>query len=721
MVYYAVKTSFECRRERHWWSMRKATMRSLTVLFLGALLAALLTSCSGAPGDAPETPAGEVQVTRVTAEEVEEAGEQVEVTRIVTEIPGTAQTPALTAPAATQVPPPATAPAIEEIAEVEWPGRMRLGESDVVRLALLPVDDGYVVSAEFPEHEAITETVTLEQLPGYDVIATARLDGVGFSLAPRGDQPQNWQPDRQLTWRWTISPRRSGQQRLSLALTMQWRPEAGRSLPSRQVTTFSRALDVEVVGLLGLSSRQMWALGLVGGMLALAGGIPLLLHLRRRRPGLRRARPDRGLRLEPHPKVRLDEEEQALLRALFGGYRRVSVESEFQSGYSGARTFLALPIRDDGRTDAYTIAKLGAREAILREYENYETYVEHTLPPVTARIQGQPVILNGRRASPGNNGAAALAALRYTFIGAPGQQPLSLRQALLEGDDPALLEALFRTFGPNWWMQRRPYTFRLATEYDCKLPAHAVLAPAQGTGDALDGRLALAEVDMTPGQVVSLRHFRVAARETDERAVKLQGEAQAGQAPLRLHWLGPPPANGATGRVVATRKGLLQERTAGFMHPGLPDPLAQLPGLLAKTVVGSRSIIHGDLNVENVLIGPGDFVWLIDFASTREGHTLFDFAHLGAELVAHVLSKRYTSVEEYLAALEAEEEPLLNQLEEIASRCLADPEKPQEFHAPLILSCLGALKHKNLDERAREFLYLTAAYLIQRDPPISNL
>src|SRR5690554_2968934 len=100
MVYYAVKTSFERRCERPWWSMRRETVRSLTVLFLAALLAALLASCSGAPGDAPETPAGEteVQVTRVITEEVEEEGEQIEVTRIVTELPGTAQTPALTTP-----------------------------------------------------------------------------------------------------------------------------------------------------------------------------------------------------------------------------------------------------------------------------------------------------------------------------------------------------------------------------------------------------------------------------------------------------------------------------------------------------------------------------------------------------------------------------------------------------------------------------------------------
>lgn len=692
---------------------RNRFLRWLFIFFAATLWLALLASCA-TEGDAPpSTPADEpsVEVTRVVTETIVEEGEEVEVTRIV---------PALTVPAtpsvtreATQIPPLVTAPALEEIAEVEWPGRMRLGESDVVRLALMPADDGYVVSAEFPEHRTITETVTLEPLAGYDVIATARLDGVGFNLAPPGDQPQSWQPDRPLTWRWTISPRRSGQQRLSLSLTMQWRPEAGRSLPSRQLTTFSRALDVEVVGRFGMSGQQTIALGLVVVALALAAGVPLLMRLRRRKQGMQRVQPDPALRLEPHPKLALDEQEQALLRALFRGYSRVAVESEFQSGYSGARTFLALPIRDNGRADAYTIAKLGAREAIMREYENYETYVEHTLPPVTARIQGQPVTVNGRRAAVVSNGAAPMAALRYTFIGAPGQQPLSLRQALLDGGETALLESLFHTFGPNWWMQRRAYTFRLATEYDCKLPAHAVLAPATGRGQALDGRLTPAEVDLAPGQQVALHRFRVVARKADGRAVKLQGEGQAGLPPLRLHWLGPPPGNGAVGRVMATRETLLQERTVDFERHGLPDPLAQLPAILAKTVVGSRSIIHGDLNVENVLVGPGDFVWLIDFANTREGHTLFDFAHLGAELVAHVLAVRYASAEAYLERLEAGEEPLLNELEGIASRCLADPQQPQEYRLALVLSCLGALKHSNLDERAWEFLYLTAAYLLE--------
>lgn len=699
--------------------------RSLHLLILASVALFLLVSCGGQAEPQPtDTAGGEEpaqEATRAVTETVVEEGEgQTAVA------PAPSASVASPTQAATQAPPLATAEALEEIAEVEWPGRMRLGESDVVRLSLLPTDDGYEVLAEFAGHRTVTETVTLEQLAGYDVIAAARLDGVGFHLAPEGDQPQDWRAGRALTWRWTISPRRSGQQRLSLSLTMQWRPEAGRSLPSRQVTAFSRALDVQVVGgWVALSDGQMLLLGLA----AITAGLAVAVALLRRRWGggasLTVVQPDPALRLEPHPSLALDEAEQTLLKAVFRGYSRASVEGEFRSGYSGARTFLVMPIRADGRADAYTIAKLGARQAIEREYQNYVTYVEHTLPPVTARIQGRPVAVQERGALRGANGLSPLAALRYTFIGAPGQQPRSLRQALLDGGGPLLLEKLFRTFGPNWWMQRRPYTFRLALEYDCKLPVHALVAPegsaavadlgaADGDAALLAGSRPPARVSLAVGDRVTLRGFKVAGHKREEDFASLVGEGRDGAPPLRLRWLGAPPSDGVTGRVVATRQTLLQQWTAGIERHGLPDPLQALPELMARTISGSRSIIHGDLNTENALVGPGEIVWLIDFASTREGHTLFDFAHLGAQLVAHVLPHRYADSDDYLRVLAADEEPLLNKLQAIAGRCLADAQQPDEFRLPLLVSCLGALKHRNLDARARAFLYVTGAYLVEK-------
>jgi hypothetical protein len=377
------------------------------------------------------------------------------------------------------------------------------------------------------------------------------------------------------------------------------------------------------------------------------------------------------------------------------------VEAEFRSGYSGARTFLAQPIRPDGRADAHTIIKIGERTAIEREAENYATFVKDTLPPITARIQEAPVTLprGGTRA-----------ALRYTFIAEPGRRPRSLRDALLADHDPALLVKLFDTFGPNWWMQRRPYTFRLAQEYDRLLPAHYVLEPAEEKGlRLLDGRAAPAEVSgLAVGDVVEARNFAVAERRADGRSLSLVGRGRPGQPPLRLRWLSlRPPEHPRAARIVATRETLLREIVAGFDRHGLPDPLARLPGLLNESVAGTQSTIHGDLNLENILVGPGGFVWLIDFAETRDGHPLFDFAHLEAQIIAHVLAPQWRG------AWPAAEEPLRPALRAIASRCLFNPSQPREYDLALCLACLGALKYTNLDAHQKALLYLTAAHLTQ--------
>ena len=148
----------------------------------------------------------------------------------------------------------------------------------------------------------------------------------------------------------------------------------------------------------------------------------------------------------------------------------------------------------------------------------------------------------------------------------------------------------------------------------------------------------------------------------------------------------------------------------------LPDPLERLPEILNENIAGTQSTIHGDLNLENVLVGPGEFVWLIDFAQTRDGHTLFDFAHLGAEIIGHVLSPQLSPAE-YLQLLKgspitthAALHSLLATLETIALRCLFNPAQPREWRLAFALSCLGALKFTNLTDRGKNLLYLTAAY-----------
>lgn len=595
--------------------------------------------------------------------------------------------------------------------ELEWPERLRMGESDVIRLALVPVKDGYVAKAEFPDHSIQSVEVPVPRPNGYTLYAIARLDGVGFEIAPQGGQEHYVAAGEETAWRWTLTPRAPGQQRLSVQLRLRWVPASGAAGTVIESQAYSRGIDVQVASFLGMSTAQAGSTGAFG--LLIGGGFLLAGIIGRRtapapaaRPvvgGVQVVTPNPAVTIETGPNLTLSGEETGLLRGVFAGYSRVVIESEFLSGYSGARTFLVRPVRPDGGADALTIVKLGPRGSIQREFANYEAFVKDRLPPVTARIQRAPVVL-------GKNGGTK-AAVQYTFIASPGHAPVSLRNALLQNPNPALLLRLFETFGPNWWMQRRPYTFRLGVEYDRLLPPHYVLEPVIGSANPateIDERTSPADLRLPVGAVVRVKPFRQAEFRPDGRSLSLQGLPGDGRPALRLRWQSLTPPGGLA-KVTATRMDLLRGWTGSFDRFGLPDPLERLPALLEETVTGTRSVIHGDLNLENVLAGPGDLLWLIDFAETREGHPLFDFAHLESELIAHVLAPRAGSAGAYLDIWQAGNDPLLRAVHEIAQRCLFDSAHPREYDLALYMACVGALKYPNLDPLAKHCLYLTAA------------
>lgn len=685
-------------------------LRLALILTLGLVL---LAACS--PQAATQAPAA------VSTMQASEAAAATPAAPQATQAPAVEATQGL---APTAAPQPTPTPLIEErLVELEWPPRLRLGDSDIIRLSLIPSAGGYTITTEFEDHQTDVQDLPITHISGYDLSAVARLDGVGFALSPEGDQAQFLPAGQPVTWRWSLTPNDPGQQRLTITLLLRWTP-TGAAAPARETVAYSRALDVQVISFFGLTRGQTMTGGLLG--LFLGGGMSIFALVALANPQrslLQTLVPNPALAIEPRPGLSISAAEESLLRALFGRYARLVLESEFLSGYSGARTFLAQPIRPDGRADAYTIVKAGPTSDIQREHANYETFVKDTLPPITARIQHVPVTL-----PKGQFGAAEvdLAALQYTFIAEPGRMPTSLRQALLANPAPALLDKVFETFGPNWWMQRHPYTFRLAQEYDRCLPAHYVIEPAPGRGRTLDGRLP--DPGLALGELVTLRGFPAPEKRPDGRSLSLHGTPAPGQPPLRARWLGLSNPDGATGRIAATRRTLLEDFTAGMNRFDLPDPLLRLPALLNENLSGTRSTIHGDLNLENVLTGPGDFVWLIDFAMTRDGHTLYDFAHLEADLIAHLVAPQFASPVDYLAALRLTplasvsastglpgDAPapfaLLAALHTIAGRCLFNPSQPREYSLALCLACLGALKFTNLDAHQRHLLYLTAAWV----------
>ena len=327
---------------------------------------------------------------------------------------------------------------------------------------------------------------------------------------------------------------------------------------------------------------------------------------------------------------------------------------------------------------------------------------------MTARIQDTPVTA---RENPRD------AALRYSFVGMPDAQPISLRRALLDTGDPAYVHKLFNTFGPNWWMQRKPWAFRLAQEYDRMLPAHLVVqSMGQSAGEThrFNGKTPPQECAAYIGDLVTLGEFAQTEERPDGRSLSLTGSSSDGQPALRVRWLSEVFRPGMIGRVVATRETLLREAVKGLELFGLPDPLLVLPRLLDETVRGTESTIHGDLNLENALVGPGGLVWLIDFANTRLGHPLADFAHMQADILAHIVAPQNTSAQAVFGLLRnGSANPLLAAVDEIAARCLFNPSDAREYRLAQIMAYVGALKYENMNAHQRHVLYLMAARVVK--------
>lgn len=683
--------------------------------------------------------------------------EVAETTTLETSIPGT-QAP-LTTPTG-QIPqetPLATPTAIVErrSIEVEWPPDMRLGDSDIIRLSLIPTSGGYTPQLEFEDHELEVEAEEIPYISGFDAFAIARMDAVGFEFSPEGDQERRIMPGQILNWRWSISPQNPGTHRLSLQMRIRWVPiDNGRI---KELPLWDRGFEINVNAPFGVSASQARILGMLGILIGGTMVLPLAQFAVKRRlekawaSRVRQLSPNRALEIDTSPGIDLSTEERTLLEAVYHRYSRLHVQTRFSSGYSGARTFLVQPVWADGRTDAYAIVKIGALGEIKAEFANYESFVRHTLPPITSRVQGPPVVVQDESS----------AALEYTFVGLPGVTPTSFRTFALaqkSSDSQELIEnGLFRTFGTGWWMQRVPYTFRLETEYDRLLPVHLVLelTDERSEGQTLTGdRAAIHGVQA--GDIVRLENPTVVEVRPGRNSATLTW--LAGEKPaIRVRFQGihngafveGAPIRSIQAKVIDTRASLLKaEAMKGFPNIDLDaekvdvwgremmNPIPLLGEILPRRVQGTRSIIHGDLNLENILVGPGDLVWLIDFASTREGHTLFDFARLEVELTTQIASEQFMrsgigpeNVFQIFDALEMarelEDEPLksvhhlLASTRRVARQLVFDTMRDEELDLALYLAYLGTLKFSNLDElpsapMPKALAFACATYLLTK-------
>ena len=445
--------------------------------------------------------------------------------------------------------------------------------------------------------------------------------------------------------------------------------------------------------------------------------------------------------IENPGRIKLPREAPDLLWLMFAGYERVVVRGELSGGYSGCRVFVMRPVRPDG-VELPAVIKMGPRPLIEQEWRAYNHCIDNRLPGV-AEIRGEPVYLSD------------WGALRYPLVGSGEFQVTSLRQYGLNATAEELVyvlkERLFKSMRATWRYHEIAADFSLRDSYDHLLPVNllieCVALAAGATMLPLTPATALNN-DYEAGTLVVVSGFEVVEIDVRQRTLTLNlpyasGNGRPASYRLRLLGLDEPGAyrvgqvveRPLTGIIQATRRDQFHEQLQRALGPefdlrgdtvllpdgqALPNPLLALARALRETRDVRLACIHGDLNLENVLV-EYDYrsatVHLIDFASARQDHVLHDLLRLETGLLLHLFPEALGGVPvEQLVAFyrrlhcaTVESGPIVPPaglerpfavllfVRRMAHDFLFDSEAWSEYYQGLTLYLLGALKYRDLD------------------------
>lgn len=478
--------------------------------------------------------------------------------------------------------------------------------------------------------------------------------------------------------------------------------------------------------------------------------------------------------------IHLTADEKTVLRAMFSDFSRIAVEAGFGYGRSGSRVLQVRPVPAGGKAQLPAAVKIAPIGLIRKEAEAYQTWVHNKLPEI-AHLEPPPTFppdsLSG--------------GLRYALAGG-GVFPLKslldyAREADVEDVLWVLNERLFPIMSQNWWLDNRANrAFQLRADYDALLPVNLILkaSPASSGGDVYLLEPGQLPENLPPaGARVCLEGFVVTELEPQQGQLTLNLPASSEGLPSDSHRLrvenvpdtiqyqvGDVVAS-LFGEVVATRDELmaiLTRRALGedvdlsaerLTLPGassplvkrgeraerrsLPNPLRAYPAMLQDFLKVRIATIHGDFNLQNILVDPAARnVSLIDFATVREGHALHDLLRLETGVVTWLVPEALSQAElppetihplyEQLHSFAyqpgrfryprpphtALEKPMamLAAIRNMARDCLFNAADWTEYYRALTLCLLGTLKYRDLDEvsRAKEVAFWGAATLVDQ-------
>ncbi len=476
----------------------------------------------------------------------------------------------------------------------------------------------------------------------------------------------------------------------------------------------------------------------------------------------------------PH-RLDLSETVKNILTGIFESYRQIVIEEKFCGGFSSGQIFKIRPFKDQNSNELPAVIKVAPTNLIKQEIKAYRDYIERTLPH-TATIQG-PVVFYEDEAWGG---------IRYSLVGSDIFEIASLYQYCRDKDIEDIrftLARLFEIMGHHWRHHQTQLAFSLQSSYDHLLPVNFMIQPADLPPEPELTLLNAARRSypvLKPGSYVRLAGFMVtevdrcnqevtfnlppASNDDQLTAFRLRLTSVKGIERFRVGRIIQDPI---TGVVVKNRYDLLKQYAQEALGQQelsgdtvtltirnqtlpLPNPLHVLPGLLRQPLDVKVAVIHGDPNLQNVLVDMATRdVTLIDFATARRDHVLHDFLRLETGIVTQLLPEMiagtkisvaetiYTFYQRLHKTVLQTDTPFVNadlpsNLEKIfkmlvfirqtARQYLFNFDDFAEYYRGLAVYLLAALKFKELESVPKQVAFWGAATIQQfiKEPPVSQ-
>ncbi|MCB0166741.1 MAG: tetratricopeptide repeat protein [Anaerolineae bacterium] len=457
--------------------------------------------------------------------------------------------------------------------------------------------------------------------------------------------------------------------------------------------------------------------------------------------------------VENPKRLELPPGSRELLEAMFVGCGRLVIEEKFTEGFSGSEVFLAHPIQvteKSEQSELPVVVKLAGHNLVQAEVKGFDGSIGRNIAE-KAELVREPVLMLGED----------LGGLCYSLVGGGFRETTSLRKYVPQAEVTAIeqvMQRLMTLVRPSAQYSRPFPKFHLRKGYDSLLPVNVLVSsetlPPDTTPFVIDAQLPPPDDKLKADTFVRLEGFMVIEIEAIDQGQRLEVTLDHPQAArdralsyrVRIHvpnnqldWEVGRIVSSIEGKILKTRHDQLTDEAANalgstvdlnqaeYMWPDglrLPNPIAALPKLLSASPNVRIGKIHGDFNVENILVLPElPDVRLIDFSEAREDHILHDFLRLETAimttLVAEFLDRYQLAVfplvinfyqQLHWAMIHdnrfqpspldpALEKPLamLMIIRRTATEFLFKPGDYREYYQGLALHMIGTLRYRNLN------------------------